>query len=51
MQRIELNMELTDRNLEDRWKTIDWKEIEKFVKRFQRRIFLATENRNYKQEF
>ena len=49
MQRIELSMELTDQELEDEWKSINWKEIEKFVKRIQGRIFLATENRNFKK--
>lgn len=49
MQRIELNMELPDKELEQQWKTIDWKEIELAVKRLQGRIFLATERRNYKE--
>lgn len=49
MQRIELSMEQTDQELENGWKSINWKEIEKFVKRFQGRIFLATENRNFKK--
>jgi len=49
MQRIELNMEQIDQDLEKQWKSINWKEIESFVKRLQGRIFLATERRNYKR--
>lgn len=45
MRRIELNKELNDQELETEWKSINWKEIEKFVKKLQGRIFLATENR------
>lgn len=49
MQCIELNIDLIDSELEQQWRTIDWKEIESFVKRLQGRIFLATESRNYKK--
>jgi len=49
MQCIELNIEQTDQELEEQWKSIDWKEVEKFVKRLQGRIFLATERRDYKK--
>ncbi|MHA1522663.1 MAG: group II intron reverse transcriptase/maturase [Promethearchaeota archaeon] len=49
MQRIELSMKLNDQELEKEWKSINWKMIEKFVKRLQGRIFLATENRDFKK--
>ena len=49
MQCIELSMELNDQELENRWKGINWKEIEKFVKKLQNRIFLDPENRNFKK--
>jgi len=49
MQRIELSIDQTDQELENEWKSINWKEIEMFVKKLQRRIFLATENRNFKK--
>lgn len=49
MQCIELSTELNDQELETEWKSINWKEIEKFVKKLQGRIFLATENRNFKK--
>jgi RNA-directed DNA polymerase len=42
-------MKLNDQELENGWKSINWKEIEKFVKMLQGRIFLATENRNFKK--
>ena len=42
-------MELNDQELENGWKAINWKKTEKFVKRLQGRIFLATENRNFKK--
>ena len=49
MQRIELSIKLNDQDLENEWKAINWKKIEKFVKRLQGRIFLAAENRNFKK--
>lgn len=49
MLNIELSTELNDQELENGWKSINWKKIEKFVKRLQGRIFLATENRNFKK--
>ena len=49
MRYIELNVNQTDQELENRCKAIAWKEIETFVKRLQGRIFLATENRNFKK--
>ncbi len=49
MQCIELNMKQTEQQLEEQWKSIDWKEIETFVKRLQGRIFLATERRDYRK--
>ena len=42
-------MELSDQELEDIWNTINWKAVENFVKKLQRRIFLAAESRNYKK--
>lgn len=49
MLNIELSTELNDQELENGWKSINWKKIEKFVKRLQGRIFLAAENRNFKK--
>ena len=48
MHCTELNMDQTEQELENGWTSINWKEIELFVKKLQGRIFLATENRNYK---
>jgi len=42
-------MKRTDQELEDEWKTIDWKMTERYVDRMQGKIFLATKNRNFKK--
>ena len=46
---IELNIERTDQDLEEEWKSIDWKEIDRYVDRLQGKIFLATKNKEFKK--
>ena len=45
----ELNIELTDQELEDEWKTINWNKVETYVNRIQGKIFLATKNNEHKK--
>ena len=46
---MELSMERTEQDLEDEWKTIDWKKVERYVGRIQGKIFLATTNKEHKK--
>jgi len=46
---MELSMERTDQELEDEWRTINWKEVGRYVDRLQGKIFLATKNREFKK--
>ena len=45
----ELSIKRTDQELEDEWRSISWKEVERYVGRMQGKIFLATKNREFKK--
>lgn len=45
----ELSMERADQELEDEWRSINWKEVGRYVDRMQGKIFLATKNREFKK--
>lgn len=45
----ELNIKLTDNELENEWRAIDWMEIKRYVDRIQGKIFLATKSKDYKK--
>ena len=46
---MELSMERTDQELEDEWRTINWKEVGRYVDRMQGKIFHVTKNREFKK--
>ncbi len=46
---MELSMERTEQELEEEWRSINWKEVERYVDRMQGKIFLATMNRECKK--
>lgn len=41
--------DLTDRELSNRWKSVDWKRVEKFVNNLQSRIASAAKNKDWKK--
>jgi RNA-directed DNA polymerase len=41
--------DLTDRELSNRWKSVDWKRVEKFVNNLQSRIASAAKNNDWKK--
>jgi len=45
----EPNIERTDYDLENEWKSINWKDIKRNVDRIQGKIFLATKNKEWKK--
>lgn len=49
MVTIVLSLRQTDAELETNWLNIPWKTIGKYVERMQRRIYSATENKEYEQ--